>query len=75
MAAPKTCRGSFGAVAALDSIGIHRLNGPVAGPDPWSYRAEAYDMTVIVLYVVVLYDALPVPPSSYEALDLFSDNE
>jgi hypothetical protein len=71
----KTCRGSFAAVAALDSIRILHLKGPVAGPDPRLYRAEAYAMAAIVLCVVVLYDALPVPPSSYAALDLFSDNE
>jgi hypothetical protein len=32
-------------------------------------------MAAHVLCVVVLYAALPVPPSSYGALDLYSDNE
>jgi hypothetical protein len=37
----KSCRGSFGAVAALDAVRILRVKGPVSGPDPRSYWAEA----------------------------------
>jgi hypothetical protein len=47
----KTCRGSFGAVATLDSIRIVRVKGPVTGPDPRSYRAEAHATPTILLCI------------------------
>jgi hypothetical protein len=56
----KTCRGSFGAVAALDSIRIIRVKGPVTGPDPRSYRAESHAMAAIILCVVLLHRVVPV---------------
>jgi hypothetical protein len=54
----KTCRGSFGAVAALDTTRILRVKGPVTGPDPQSYRAEAHAMAAIVLSLVILHSLL-----------------
>jgi hypothetical protein len=51
----KTCRGSFGAVAALDSTRILRVKGPVTGPDPRPYRAEAHAMAAILICMVLLH--------------------
>jgi hypothetical protein len=71
----KTCRGSFGAVAALDSIRILRVKGPVSGPDPHSYRAEAHTMAVILLCVVLLDEVVPHQDIHYRILEVYSDNQ
>jgi hypothetical protein len=55
----KTCRGSYGAVASLDSIRIIKVKGPVTGPDPRSYRAEAHAMAAILICVVLLHKVAP----------------
>jgi hypothetical protein len=70
----KTCRGSFGAVAALDSICILRVKGPVSGPDPRSYRAEAHAMAAILLCVVLLHQVVPHQAIHYSILEVYSDN-
>jgi hypothetical protein len=57
----KTCRGSFGAVAAIATIRILTVAGPVAGPDPRSYRSEGYAMAAIVLAITILLDTLSLP--------------
>jgi hypothetical protein len=64
----KTCRGSYGAVAALDSIRILRVKGPVSGPDPRSYQAEAHAMAAVLLSVVLLHQVLPRQPDHYSSL-------
>jgi hypothetical protein len=71
----KTCRGSYGAVAALDSVRILRLKGPVTGPDPRSYRVEAHVMAAVILCTVILHKVAPHHAASYQALDIFSDNQ
>jgi hypothetical protein len=69
----KTCRGSFGAVAALDSIRIIRVKGPVTGPDPRSYRAEAHAMAAILLSILILHQVAPHQDAHYGTVDLYSD--
>jgi hypothetical protein len=71
----KTCRGSFGAVAALDSTRILRVKGPVSGPDPRSYRAEAHAMAAILLCVVLLHQVFPHQAFRYSILEVYSDNQ
>jgi hypothetical protein len=71
----KTCHGSDGVVAALDSIRIVRIKGPVTGPDPRSYRAEAHAMSSIIIFVVLLHQCVPHHETRYSAMDLFSDNQ
>jgi hypothetical protein len=71
----KTCRGSYGAVAALDSIRILQVKGPVTGPDPRSYRAKAHAMATIILCMVILHKVAPHHDTSYKALAIFSDNQ
>jgi hypothetical protein len=71
----KTCRGSYGAVAALDSIRIISLKGPVTGPDPRWYRAEAHAMVAITISAVVLHQVLSHQVNHYSAMEVFSDNQ
>jgi hypothetical protein len=71
----KTCQGSYGAVAALDSIHIIRVKGPVSGPDPRSYRAEAHAMAAIFLCTVIIHQLVPHRAEYYSALELYSDNQ
>jgi hypothetical protein len=71
----KTCRGSYGEVAALDSIRIVRIKGPVTDPDPRSYRAEAHAMAASIIFVVLLHQCVPHHETHYSAMDLFSDNQ
>jgi hypothetical protein len=71
----KTCRGSFGAVAAAGAIRILRVKGPVTGPDPRSYRAEAHAMAVIVLSLVLLHKVAPYQAGQYSSIEVFSDNQ
>jgi hypothetical protein len=71
----KTCRGSYGAVVA---IGIHRIltvQGPATGPDPRSYRAEAYAMAALVLAVVLLLESFHLPRPCPFQIHLYSDNQ
>jgi hypothetical protein len=65
----KTCRGSFGAVPAIGVIHIMTVKGPATGPDPRSYRAEAYAMAAIVLAVTILLATLSF------SIELYSDNQ
>jgi hypothetical protein len=71
----KTCRGSYGAVAALDSIRIIRVKGPVSGPDPRSYRAEAHAMAAILLCIVIIHQLVPHRAEYYSVLEVYSDNQ
>jgi hypothetical protein len=71
----RTCRGNFGAVAALDTIRILRVKGPVTGPDPRSYRVEAHAMAAIVLSLVILHKVAPYHDGHYSAIELYSDNQ
>jgi hypothetical protein len=71
----KTCRGSFGAVAALDSTRSLHVKGPVTGPDARSYRAEAHAMAAVILCMVILYKVAPNNDTCYTSLALFSDNQ
>jgi hypothetical protein len=71
----KTCRGSYGAVAALDSIRIIRVKGPVSGPDPRSYRAKAHAMAATLLCIVIIHQLVPHRAEYYIALELYSDNQ
>jgi hypothetical protein len=71
----KTCRGSYGADASLDSIRIIKVKGPVTGPDPRSYRAEAHAMAAILICVVLLHKVAPHQANQYRVLDLYSDNQ
>jgi hypothetical protein len=71
----KTCRGSFGAVATLDLIRILRVKGPVTGPDPRSYRAEAHAMAAILICLVLLHKVAPFLETSYDKFGLYSDNQ
>jgi hypothetical protein len=71
----KTCRGSYGAIAALDSVRILRLMGPITGPDPRSYRAEAHAMAAITISVVILHQVLSHQVNHYSAMEVFSDNQ
>jgi hypothetical protein len=71
----KTCRGSFGAVAAINTIRILTVAGTVAGPDPWSYRSEGYAMAAIVLAITILLDTLSLPRPCRFAIQIFSDKE
>jgi hypothetical protein len=70
----KTCRGSFGAVAAIDTIRILQVSGSAAGPDPRSYRSEGYAMAAIVLAISILLDTLTLPRPCRFAIHLYSDN-
>jgi hypothetical protein len=71
----KTGRGSFGAVAALNSTRILHSKGPVKGSDPPSYRSEAYAMTSIVPALVVFFQMSPAPLPLVTPIELCSDNE
>jgi hypothetical protein len=72
----KTCRGSYGAVAALGTARILQLKGPVTGPDPRSYCAEAHTIAAVILCTVILHKvAPPHHAGSYQSLDIFSDNQ
>jgi hypothetical protein len=71
----KTCLGSYGAVAALDSIRIVRVKGPVSGPDPRSYRAEAHAMAAILLCIVMIHQIAPHQADCYSILEVYSDNQ
>jgi hypothetical protein len=71
----KTCRGSYGAVAALDSIRIVRVKGPVSGPDPRSYRAEAHAMAAILLCIVIIHQLVPHRAEYYSVVEVYSDNQ
>jgi hypothetical protein len=71
----KTSRRSYGAVAALDARRILTVQGPAAGPDPRSYRAEAYTMAALVLAIVLLLESFSLPRPSRFAIHLFSDNQ
>jgi hypothetical protein len=71
----KTCRGSYGAVAALNAIQFLSVQGPAAGPYPRSYRAEAYAMAALVLAIVLLVESLFLPRPCLFAIHLFSNNE
>jgi hypothetical protein len=71
----KTCRGSCGAVAALNAIRILSVQGPAAGPDPCTYRAEAYAMAALVLAIVLLVESLSSPRPCLFAIHLFRNNE
>jgi hypothetical protein len=71
----KTCRGSYGAIAALDAQRILSVQGPVTGPDPRSYRAEAYTMAALVLAIVILVDSFSSHClCTFTIHHLFSDN-
>jgi hypothetical protein len=72
----KSCRGSFGAVVALDAVRILRVKGPVSGLDPRSYRAEAHAMAAILLCVVLLHRVVPHHSASHNhILEVYSDNQ
>jgi hypothetical protein len=59
----------------MGSIRIVRVKGPVTGPDPRSYRAEAHAMAAIVRSIVLLHKAAPHQADHYSALEVFSDNQ
>jgi hypothetical protein len=61
----KTCCGSYGDVAAIGIHWIFTVQGPAPGPDPRSYREEAYAMAALILAVIILLESfcLPAPAS------------
>jgi hypothetical protein len=71
----KTCRGSFVAVAVIDTIHILTVAGPAAGPDPRSYRSEGYAMAAIVIALSHLLDTLSLPRPCRFAIHVYSVNE
>jgi hypothetical protein len=71
----KTCRGSYGTVAALNEIRFLSVQGPAAGPDPCSYHAKAYAMAALVLAIVLLVESFSLPRPCLFAIHMFSDNE
>jgi hypothetical protein len=71
----KTCRGSYGAVAASGTRRILTVQGPVAGPAPRSYRAEAYAMAALLIAVVLLLESFRLPRPCQFAIHIFSDNQ
>jgi hypothetical protein len=71
----KTCRGSYEAVAASGVRRILTVQGPAAGPDPRSYRAEAYAMASLLLAVVILLESFRLPRPCQFAIHIFSDNQ
>jgi hypothetical protein len=71
----KTCRGSFGAVAAIGVIRIMTVKGPATGTDPRSYRAEAYAMAAIVLVITILLVTLSLPLPCQFSIELYRDNQ
>jgi hypothetical protein len=54
---------------------ILRWKGPVTGPNPRSYRAEARAMAAVILCMVILHKVVPHHEASYQALAIFSDNQ
>jgi hypothetical protein len=72
----KTCRGSYG--GAVATIRIHLIltvQSSAQGPDPRSYRAEAYAMAALVLAVVILPESFNLPRPCQFEIYLYSDNQ
>jgi hypothetical protein len=47
----------------------------MTGPNPRSYRAEAHAIAAILLCIAILHKVVPFLATSYEVVELYSDNQ